>query len=74
MSNKSGECRLTERKTHIAARQSPGRDFCSLRTYASFDAAYDALEKMREFGEPADGALSLPLRSTARQPGRSPER
>jgi hypothetical protein len=72
MSIKSAAYNLVETETRDVARQCLGSDLRRLGTYASFDAAYDALEKVREFGARADGALSLPVRSSARQSDRRP--
>jgi hypothetical protein len=67
MSIKSAAYNLAETETRGVAHRSVGREIQRLRSYASFDAAYDALEEMKEFGEQADDALSLPARYSARQ-------
>jgi hypothetical protein len=65
MSIKSAAYNLAETETRGVAHRSVGREIQRLRSYASFDAAYDALEEMKEFGEQADDALSC-RRGTAR--------
>jgi hypothetical protein len=67
MSIKSAAYNLAETETRGVAHWFVGREIQRLRSYASFDAAYDALEEMKEFGEQADDALSLPARYSARR-------